>query len=778
MPTYNNTSAAPLLFALAVSQAVFSESSYGAGVLEEMVVTAQRRTESIQDVPISILAFGEEAVAAKRLINVASVVAFSPNVVLSDASPSNQSIYIRGIGSNLSEAGSENSVAMSVDEVFISRKGALTTEFFDVQRIEVLRGPQGTLYGKNVVGGAINILNNPPVMDERQARIEAGAGDYSLVEGKGMVNLPVGDTLAMRAVLNYRDRDAYIDNIWQPVDPAQTNPDPFNNYQQCKDCSGDIESPENYAGRVMLRGEPSDQFTWQLGVSYSKTRIDGIYAKVGNIISGTVGPGGPIDLTGLKTDWWEVVNGNVRGDMDQDFTLSTLKLEYQTGIGTLTSVTGGQWLDYTTDNDVINAAPQYGPVGGAGYRSEVNEDEQTDAFSQELRLSSSPDGAFTFDDQLEWLGGLYFSQEKTDRDFSRMRRITLTPTITATTSAPLFIQDTTRTSYAAFTQATYHLTDTVDLTAGARYTVDQLDFKAQVTNPLGNEPWITSLAPATAIYGPTSSTESWSEPTGQLSASYRPIEDLMLYATYSRGFKGGGFQGDANDEATAKLPFEPEFADNYEVGVKSQWFDNTLQFNLTAFYVEFNDMQLTERRELTPGDPTSVVQAIFNAANAEITGTEFEVQWHTPLEGLSLGLNGGTLDSEVKKSINPLYEDKDLPRTPDYSYTLEARYGMQLAEMGDLDFRLGYRYTGEYWWDLGELEPGYQKSIGLVDGSVSLAKDRWRITLWGKNLTEEEYYSSGFSVQSDPVTGQGGSSLNRIGDPRTYGISASYNFDL
>lgn len=387
----------------------------------------------------------------------------------------------------------------------------------------------------------------------------------------------------------------------------------------------------------------------------------------------------------------------------------------------------------------------------------------------------------TFDGKLSWIVGLYYSREDIDRQNRRPRRLTISRNISPSTSAAQWNTDAVRSSAAGFGQATLALSEAVDLTVGLRYTYEDIELSNQVSNPLADETWITSLSPALEVYGPTDDKESWNEPTGQIALDWAVTEDAMLYALYSRGFKSGGFQGNAPNELAARIPFDPEFADNYEIGLKSTLLDNTLRLNFSYFQMDFEDLQLVERINLIPGDPTSAVGLVANAATADIKGTEFEVLWATPIDGLEVSLAGGTLDTEIGKSINTLNEGRDLPHAPEYSGTLALSYATALSGQTDMEFRLAYRHTDDFWWDLANKEPGFEEGYGLVDASVNFRNGPWSLGFWGKNLADKEYRSYTLSILQDEPGGvlsnKGGSAVSRIGAPRTWGMTLSYDLD-
>jgi iron complex outermembrane receptor protein len=386
--------------------------------------------------------------------------------------------------------------------------------------------------------------------------------------------------------------------------------------------------------------------------------------------------------------------------------------------------------------------------------------------------------------KLEWITGIYLSVEDVQRSQFRPRRLTVATfgPPPGAVSAPKWSEDVTRKTAALFGQATYAITNKLNFTGGLRWTYDKIDFSTQLTDPLGfaNVPG-GSLNPATELFGPTDSKESWKEFTWTAGLDYSIDEDVMVYALYSRGFKGGGYQGTPPNEAAAIEPFDPETADNYEIGIKSQLFDKTVLFNLSAFHVEFKDLQLIERQELVPGDPTTAVLSVFNAASAKIDGIEFEAMWATPVEGLQLSVAGGLLDTNIGQAINPLNVDRDLPQAPDFSATFAADYSHDISDDTIMDMRVAYRYTGDFWWDLANKEPGFEKGYGLLDASIGITHGPWTATLWGKNLTKTKYRSYAQSILQDVVDGQqtnmGGAAVSRIGDPRTWGLTITRSFD-
>lgn len=352
--------------------------------LEEVVVTAQHREESAQEVPISLLAYGSDDVEKARLTDLGEIVAITPNVVVGDETQTNQHIFVRGIGTILPGAGATQSVGYAVDGVFLTRAGSFNQDLFDLERVEVLRGPQGTLYGRNVVGGMVNTITKKPELGQASARIELGMGSYDLFESKAMVNVPIGDDTALRAVVNYRERDGYIDNIFKPADSTLLNPDPFNDFGQCKDCNGDMDNVDSLAMRIQLGGNASENLSWNFSVFRNEIESDGVHIKNTNLISGFLADLAFEPASGSH----DVINGNEMGGLDQEFTMATLHFDYESDLGTVTSISGWQSLNYQELRDIVNIPFQYNFVGfpfdtaGGGMTSQWDIDEDMAAFSQ------------------------------------------------------------------------------------------------------------------------------------------------------------------------------------------------------------------------------------------------------------------------------------------------------------------------------------------------------------------------------------------------------------
>lgn len=711
--------------------------------IDEIIVTAQKRSENLQQVPIAITAFGEETIEKSRIQGLEDVASRTPGFMIGHQNPVAPELTIRGIGSTDREAGSDRSVVLFVDEVYYGRAGGSTIDFFDLERIEVLRGPQGTLFGKNVVGGALNIITKKP-SDSAYAKLQTSLGNYGLTEFKGVFNQPLSDEVFAKISFSSRDR----------------NGTSFNNL-----FDEEVDTQDSSSIRGQLRFLPNDNLNILLTSEYSRDQIQGISSKpdpAGGILgtfSNTLDP----DI--------RVVSNNILGELDREIYSVSGRVDYDTEAATFTSLTSYRVVDFHMERDIVGSPLNGSDADGSGYgfKSAPINDEISKAFSQEFRLSSLPDSG-----RLTWVAGLYFLVEDTSRDQIRDRALVRPPVvpgdaIRSTISRPLFDQNNKTTSYAVFGQGTYALTDRFNVTLGGRYTIDKKSFDLSVSN---TDPANTnSLSPAAAEFS-ASASDTWKAFTPKATLDYAVTDDILAYASVSRGFKSGGFTGIAATQAAAEVSFQPEFVWSYEAGLKSQLFDHRLQLNLSGFMMDFFDLQLRQRILLVPGDDASAVIIIFNAAQAEIKGIEAEYI-AKPFAGLTLSGSYAYTDSEVTESLTASLVGTQLPRAPKNTFTQTAEYVVDMPSGASISLRGDFRYRGEHFFDLGELAAGREEGFGLLDGRVSFdsADGAWTLSVWGKNILDKEYRTHVQSVSD----GAGGVAV--YGEPATYGATVTWRYN-
>jgi len=726
----------------AAEQTVESADARTVMEIEEIVVTAQKRVESLQKVPFKVTTFGAEAIHSAGIFTLEDVASRTPGFTIGNFGPSAPNLTLRGIGSTDRDAGSDRSVVVFVDEVYIGRAGGSAFDLFDLERIEVLHGPQGTLFGKNVVGGAVHFISQKP-QAETSARLEAGLGNYNLRETRGMFNVPLSDSVFGRVSFSTRDRDGF-----------QTN---FKSGR-------DVDTADNVSLRAQLKFVANEDLEFLLSADVSRDRVFGVSRKVA--------PTAPfVAFLGFTPDPNpRIVEDNVDGFFDRDIYGVSGRVDWTTKLGTLTSITAFRSVWFNVNQDVVGIPvdASFDALGRPrGFLSIDMTEEDYDLFSQELRLASLPES-----ERWTWVAGLYFSNEDTDRVSVRDR------SLLGRTSKPKFDQANRTRSFAVFGQITLAVTERLNVTAGGRYTYDKKDFSLAVTDASGGT--ADSLNPATEEFA-ISTDDSWDAFTPKFTVDFSPTEDTMLYVTVSRGFKSGGFQGFAPDAASAMISFDPEFAWNYEIGTKTQWFDNRLQANLTAFYIDFTDLQFRQRILTVPGDQASAVVVILNATDAAIKGVEAELV-AVPVQGLTLRGSYAYLDTKIKnfladvEGVEPGFTDLSgnrLALAPKHAFTVSAEYVFPVGDVGIVSLRGEYRYRGRHFFDVANSPAGNEDGYGLLDGRIAFESNDggWELALWAKNLTDELYRN-----QVQPGVG-GTVGISRFGDPRTYGVTLSWRYN-
>ncbi len=720
-------------------------------VVEEIIVTAQKRSENLQDVPASVTAFSAANIEKNRITDVRAIADRTPNFTVGQQGPASPSLAIRGIGSSDREAGSDRSVVLFVDEVYIGRAGASTFDLFDAAQIAVLRGPQGSLFGKNVVGGAVSITT-ADVGKDVDASLQFGAGSRNLREAKGMVNLPLSDVLGGRFAFSAREQDGYYFN---------------RNFNRR---AGDSQA---VSMRGKLKFAPSEDFDATLTLEGSQDNIAGLghQSTFGKADPAVYLPGfiGLYSADSLPDSDPHVVSSNAFGYLDRELYSAVARLNWRQPYGVWTLIPAYRRGQYAVSDDV--SAVRLVGTGAAtkGFKSQEITDETYTAKSVELRLASDDEGRF------DWLVGLYYLSEQTDRSQIRDRLVN------NTYSRPLFLQDNRTTSAAAFGSVTWHPIEAVDFTVGARYTRDKKDFsvtgedtitpaeRVALTALYGRAP---GVAPLTALYSAEAS-ETWSEFTPDVSLTYRFTDDISVYGRVATGFKSGGFNGLAANAVQAALPFDPETAVSYEGGVKTRLFESRAQVNATVFLLDFKDLQLRDRVELVPGSPTSAIVTIINAAQAETKGFEVEVIARPTRELL---LSGSISRLWAKVSETPpgstILLGGRLPRSPDWTANVAAEYTWTLAQAGQITAQIEYRYVGDLYYDINEAPVAFQKAYDLVNARLEYAPPEagWSVAAWGRNLADEVYVT-------DTQSGTGGFyGVSQISEPRSYGVTFKINY--
>lgn len=719
MPTF----AAGVLLA-STSVLVHAESSYQA--LEEVVVTAQKREQSLQDVPIAITAFDAESMRSNAIVGLAEIAERTPGFVMTSVNPAEANLYIRGIGTEglNSNAAGDGSVVMFVDGVYVGRAGGANMDMFDLERVEVLRGPQGTLFGKNAVGGLVHLVTAKP-SEDLQTRLQATIGNLNRTDIRGMVSGPIRDNFFGKVAYSSRTRDGFIRN----------------------ETTGNKVYDENSQSvRAALRYIP-DGYDLDVTVSADLAQQREAGRPRTNLCD-TANAGGT-HCVGINPDEF-VVNSVTDGHLDRDVSGVAAEINWGTSLGTLTSISAYRQAEVDFEDAFFS-----NPITSSTIESINRNVEESSQLTEELRLAST-----ALEDKLDWVVGLYYLTEDVKRNEMLDQRFgALAPFLVGRVSFP---QDVTTTSYAVFAQASYEIVNDLTLTIGARQTWEKKDVELGAVLLSGANP-----PPFTAPYN-VNAEESWSEFTPKFSIDYAANDDLMIYASAARGFKSGGFQGTASTPESAVVPYDPETAWSYELGAKTQLFDNRLRVNVAAFYTNHKDLQVTE---LIP----ACCVVVGNAADAEIKGIELEFQV-VPAEGLDISGSYSYLDAKFADFASGATVDNSgntLPRSPENKLNLAVQYQWPLAKLGTASARVDWSYQDEMFFEASNTPNEVQGSYDTLNARVAIKGpgENWELALWGKNLGDELIKSH---IVAFPLYGQ---ELVMYQPPRTWGLSVSWKLN-
>ncbi|WP_295803246.1 TonB-dependent receptor [uncultured Microbulbifer sp.] len=685
--------------------------------LEEVTVTAQRKSQNLQSVPIAVSAFGEEAMERGNMLDVEDVSAMTPGFSLSSYNPVTPQPYIRGVGTNSSSVGDDASVGVFIDEVYAGRAGGYRADMFDVQRVEVLRGPQGSLYGRNVAGGAINVITNNPT-DTFEAKAKVTGGNYNLKEFRGMLSGPLAESVNGRVAISRRTRDGWIENV---------------------NTGNELGNQDNLSARGKLAVELGDRTDLMLSADYATDDLVGSGARSITGYQDIFGVAHPTEGEADRVDNF------VDGFAERDMYGVSAKLTHSLETVDLISITAYRTQDYAFNDDVMGR--YLAPVGAAMTNDAQEESSQ---FSQELRIQSAGS------ESLEWTTGLYLFQEEVDRveSFDSSRVYDLMG-YAGLSSRPLWDASNKTTSYAVFGEATYHFSPALSAALGGRYTYDNKDFSSVAT---GAPDLFGFLAEDYAV----AEEKNWKKFTPKATLTYTTEDADIVYATISQGYKAGGFNGIAATEQGATVAFDPENATNYELGFKSSMLGQRVRLNGAVFYLDYSDLQ-----SFTVDLETGQVETA--TGDAEIRGVELEAS-ALVTDALMLALNYGYTDSEyVSFESDPAIVGNNLARTPEHSASASINYEWILGNGSAINFNTNVMYQDTVYYSVGNDAAASDDGHTLANANATW--DNYaglKVSLWGKNLTDEEYIVHAFE--------QSGMGFAIMGEPMTWGISVTRDF--
>jgi iron complex outermembrane recepter protein len=673
----------------------------------EMMVTAQKREETVQEVPISIVLLPGEVIEKERIQNIRDIASHTPSLEMDSFPDTQPRLFIRGIGSADLGAAGDSSVGVFIDDVYIPRPAGVAFDIFDVERIEVLRGPQGTLWGRNVPGGAINIIAAKP-QSELSTVVTATAGTYNRFEASAMINAPLGESVATRWTVSARQHDGFVDNTYT---------------------GSELFDEDTVSGRGQFRFLPSDDVSIFLTVDGTRDRALGPARHVK-----LLDPEDPLSA------FWTVTAGDLStvrsetdGYQDRDVWGGRLGIDWSIGPGTLTSITSFRQLDYNSREDFDGGNPEINLINIRG-----GNDEQSSSFTQELRLAGlAGSGA-------SWVTGLFYETDDTDRLYA----VALDMQILGLPANTFLLQDNfdqsnTTESYALFGDVTVPVGDRWSLAAGLRYSNDSKDYD------------LTTYGTANVIseeFYTASASDSWDDITWRAVAEYRLSNSSMLYGTVSTGYKAGGYQDTPPTAESAVIPFNPENAINYEVGVRSSSYRGRLIANATAFFMDYTDLQVRYT------DGLNIYT--LNAGAAEIKGLELQLTGQAA-ERLRLGLNYTYLDATLTEYAEEGqdYSGNRLSRSPEHNAAAVAGYDFVVGKKALLTVEANYHYVSEVYYDNSNSELETVEPRNEVDARIVLTTGDFEFSLWGKNLTDERFEAhqatfvgAVFAIYSAPPT--------------------------
>ena len=759
----------------------FAASLIGAGaraadelILEEILVTAQKREQPLQETPISVTAFTGDMIENLGLRQSVDIAAQTPNysVGYPNGDTGVPALFIRGVGLNDFSTLNQGPIAAYADEVYIASAAAQIFQLLDVERVEVLRGPQGTLYGRNATGGAVNYVSRKPTT-ELDGWARASAGEWHSTKFEGAIGGPIGDKLGYRLAVLKTDSDGWMKNEFTGHDQQGVN---------------------ELAWRALLEANPNEDLNLLLNVHGGKTKSDSVqYRHLGtwpeafwfgdNCPNSQILAGNCVDVVGYSEDapftnpftgvdspavpQYDKGNYDFEAKNDTSFWGSSLTANWSFGNEmTLTSISAYDKIDDSRPEET-DASPADTLTGVLGI-------DQT-TYSQEIRLAQQRDG-------WNWLVGAYYlndqGDDKTSFDLLRLLRPfyvgvddplicgPLVPVGNPTGFCPpesVFEQQSgtkqTIESVSIYGDATIDLNDAWTLAFGLRYTDESVDQNARFfyVQPDAGNPIISSADEST----------SFDNVSGRAVASWRANDNVMLYASISTGFKAGGIQSTTD----GSFPYKEETLLSYETGFKTTLAGGKIRFNGSAFYYDYSDMQVFQF--VIVGNPPLPLSLLTNASDAEIYGGELEFQW-LPVEHVLINLGLGLLNTEYlhfKDDLGNDFSGNNITLAPDVTFNGMAQYDVPLS-FGTLTFQADWSYQSKVYFDSLNNPLLSQDSYWLSNGRIAWTSldDRWEVAAWGRNLGDEEVMVYAFDLSFFGLHEQ------MLGTPRQYGVEVTYRY--
>jgi iron complex outermembrane receptor protein len=723
--------------------------------IEKVVVTAQKREQSAQDIGVAITTIPGDEIAELRLTTPQDIAGHVPNLNIKNTlGTGNAVVTIRGVGVNDFNANADQSVGVYVDEVFMANAGMISFQMFDLEQVEVLRGPQGTLYGRNTTGGALLFRSARPT-DAFEGKFELGYGEYGRASADGFLSGPLSDDARARfAFTGDSSSGGHVTNTFTGND----------DYGQLR----------RWAARGTLEWDASENVDFSLIVHDSHDGSDagsnqkalGVWDAPGSSVTCAPALAGNmeqtraecVDLVGLQDTEPDPYTGAWSRDPEFDIDQYGLvaKIDWDVGTFTVTTVTGYEgWSRKMGEGNSGGRQSDGQLVVGAN----ADYDNSIDQFSQEIRLTSNePWNPEWLTGDVDWIVGAFWHLD--DREGSPNQSIDIQDWFNDLLVVE-WEQD--AQSAALFAHLEWQLAEQWQLILGGRYTWEEKDFVGSTssTAPYGVS-GLTGLDFG-ITFAETDDRISDNEFTGTIGLEWEPTDDSMVYASFSKGFKSGGFNGGFAGSPEELEPFDEEELFAYEVGFKSRLAHNTMQLNLSGFYYDYEGMQLFA----VPAGTAIPTIRLTNADQAVIFGAEAELWWR-PAPGWDVKGGIGWKDTENKDSR---FRGLELPNAPEVTFNGLVRYAHLMTGGRLLIPMIDFSYTDDMFKTVDNKPLLVSDSYWLLNARLAVRlDDNWEISAWGKNLTDETYVAEAFDQEAISQM------LYLYNMPLTWGVTASYSF--
>lgn len=698
--------------------------------LEEIIVTAQKRAQSLQDVPVSVSVVDGAALERAQAGGIEGIQALVPTLTLrKGTTTANSAVVLRGVGTISFADAAEPAISTVIDGVVYARSGQAFEDLYDIERIEVLRGPQGTLFGKNASAGVLNIITKGP-SEEFEATVGISAFEDEEYRLRAGISGPITDTLAARLSVSHSEFDGNLTNVF--------NGKAANGY-------------ERDGARLAVDWKPTESFTLRVIGDYAESDDNCCAEAIGTLPTGLALQNNLGAATPAR-DETRKINHNLESKTIGKTGGISAQIDYDIGDFTLTSITAHrEWESRELREGDFMAA-------GASHVGifQLHDDGIQDWYqlSQELRLTS-PAG-----ERLEYQVGVFYYDVEGDRTFTR-EDITCTASTlpidatglrpcapgasTFATPSATSTSDVQFDNRAVFGQATWKFTDSLRLIAGLRYTEDEVSFRHVRVNTIGNGGPGIAVVPFPAPGGSATNSTDETDLSGKAGLQFDLSEDTMTYVTYAQGYKGPAFNVFFNMSANDAQPIAAETADSYEIGLKTTLFDRRLSLNAAAFYAKYDNFQANSFRVISG----SVVTSLTNAGSVETSGVELEFIAR-PTDDLTLSGGIAYADAQIEEFACPpgspptcsSRKGERLPLAPELKLSFVGEYFWRLGTLPfDLFANTQYSWQDEQFSSLGAFPAERIDAYGVWNAGIGVSDkdDRYRLTFVARNIADESY---------------------------------------